>query len=164
MKAVYNRICNLRDRYKLLILYILLFIQTMILGHFLNLYDMYNPQLYAKKTGAISIISIVFVIVVSKILKVNYKNIIKFWVVILVLLSCLIIDNGYLYSSYIQSTYVEVPILSYFTPFIYLILIPFRGIFDLAYLMGVYKLSYIIVPSIIALVGFGNSRLLRKEN
>ncbi|GAA0084814.1 hypothetical protein UT300007_12530 [Clostridium sp. CTA-7] len=156
----------MKDIYKLTLIHLLLFIQTIVIGYLFDFNNKY--EIYVRmNSGYAAIISIILLIinvivftVLAKKFNVRSSSVIFYYIFILLLFSVLIIDKDYLLSAYKLSTPIELLPLGYLSPIVNIILLPFVFIFDFLYIIGVYDFSYIIIPCFIGLIIVINRKII----
>ncbi|MBU3106207.1 hypothetical protein [Clostridium gasigenes] len=149
----------MKDRYKLILIYFILFIQSLVLAYLFDVDGIY-VRAEINSIVIINIINIIIFITLSKIFKVKSSSVTKFLLVILVLFSELIIDKEYLLSFYTQSTPQSIFPFYLLSELISIILLPFGGIFDFLYVIGVYDLAFLIIPCFILSISLISRKIL----
>ena len=90
----------MKDRYKLMIIHLILFISTLGIGMITE-----KPYRYVNEFSWVILLvnTIVFLILINQ-FKVKENSVMKYLLIILGIFIILIIDKDYFYSSYLQST------------------------------------------------------------
>lgn len=146
----------MKDRYKLIIIHLILFISAFGIGVITK-----NSYRYVNKISwVILLVNTILFLILIKQFKVKENSIIKYLLIILGIFIILIIDKDYFYSSYIQST----PNIIF--PYSILILsnviiLPFISIFDCIYMLNLFNISFIIIPSYIIILMIITKKVLK---
>lgn len=146
----------MKDRYKLIIIHLILFISAFGIGAITE-----KPYRYVNKfSWVILLVNTILFLILIKHFKVKENSIIKYLLIILGIFIILIIDKDYFYSAYIQST----PNIIF--PYSILILsnvitLPFVAIFDCIYILKLFNISFIIIPSYIIILMITSKKVLK---
>lgn len=146
----------MKDRYKLIIIHIIVFISAFGIGVITE-----KPYRYVNKfSWVILLVNTILFLILIKQFKVKENSIIKYLLIILGIFIILIIDKDYFYSLYIQST----PNIIF--PYSILILsnvitLPFVAIFDCIYMLNLFNISFIIIPSYIIILMIITKKVLK---
>lgn len=144
----------MKDKYKLALIYFILFIPTVLLGSLLKS----SLQHYNESSWIILLVNAILFLTLTKVLKINSAIVSKFLLIILVLFIILIIDKDLFYSSFTQSTPTLIFPVS-FLALINLFLLPFIPIFHILYSLNIFNLSFIVIPFYIITLMFINRKL-----
>ena len=146
----------MKDRYKLMIIDLILFISTLGIGMITE-----KPYRYVNEFSWVILLvnTIVFLILINQ-FKVKENSVMKYLLIILGIFIILIIDKDYFYSSYIQST----PDIIF--PFSILLLsnviiLPFVPIFDCIYILNLFNMSFIMIPLYIVMLMNVSKKVLK---
>ncbi len=146
----------MKDRYKLMIIHLILFISTLGIGMITE-----KPYRYVNEFSWVILLvnTIVFLILINQ-FKVKENSVMKYLLIILGIFIILIIDKDYFYSSYIQST----PDIIF--PFSILLLsnviiLPFVPIFDCIYILNLFNMSFIMIPLYIVMLMNVSKKVLK---
>lgn len=146
----------MKDRYKLIIIHLILFISALGIGVITK-----NSYRYFNKISWVILLvnTILFLILINQ-FKVKENSIIKYLLIILGIFIILIIDKDYFYSSYIQSTPNTI------FPYSILLLsnvitLPFVDIFYCIYMLNLFNISFIIIPSYIIILMIITKKVLK---
>ena len=146
----------MKDRYKLMIIHLILFISTLGIGMITE-----KPYRYVNEFSWVILLvnTIVFLILINQ-FKVKENSVMKYLLIILGIFIILIIDKDYFYSSYIQST----PDIIF--PYSILILsnvliVPFVFIFNCIYTLNLFNISFIIIPLYIIILMIASKKVLK---
>ncbi|MBC5628971.1 hypothetical protein H8S20_08710 [Clostridium sp. NSJ-6] len=146
----------MKDRYKLTIIHLILFISALGIGVITE-----KPYRYVNEfSWVILLVNTMLFLILIKQFKVKENSIIKYLLIILGIFIILIIDKDYFYSSYIQST----PDIIF--PYSILILsnvliVPFVFIFDCIYTLNLFNISFIIIPLYIIILMIASKKVLK---
>ena len=146
----------MKDRYKLIVIHLILFISTFGIGVITE-----KTYVYVNKfSWIILLVNTILFLILIKQFRVKENSIMKYLLIILGIFIILIIDKDYFYSSYIQSTPniifpYSILILSN------IIILPFVPIFDCIYTLNLFNISFIMIPSYIIILMIASKKVLK---
>lgn len=146
----------MKDRYKLIIIHLILFILTLCIGVITE-----KPYRYVNEfSWVILLVNTMIFLILIKQFKVKENSVMKYLLIILGIFIILIIDKDYFYSSYIQST----PDIIF--PYSILILsnvviLPFVPIFGCIYILNLFNMSFIMIPLYIIILMNVSKKVLK---
>lgn len=136
-----SKLRSINETLKLVIIYILLYITTLNVGFMVD--KEYTPM--TENAHIILIINTILFIGLVKLFNAKFKWVRNFIIGVMLFFIVFIIDKDYFLSWFYQSTPND-NILSFITYPLNIILLPFVGIFEILYNLGVFDFSFIIVP------------------
>lgn len=146
----------MKDRYKLIIIHLILFILTLGISVITE-----KPYRYVNEFSWVILLvnTILFLILINQ-FKVKENSVMKYLLIILGIFIILIIDKDYFYSLYIQSTSdiifpYSILILSNF------IILPFLPIFDCIYILNLFNMPFIMIPLYIIILMNVSKKVLK---
>lgn len=136
-----NKLRSSYDKFKIIIIYILLYIVTILVGNKID----YDYTSITENAYIILIINTILFILLIKLFNVKFKVVKSFIIGIMICFFICIIDRGYFLSGF-QESMIDNSIIPFITYPLNIILLPFVGIFDWLYAIGMFNLSIIIIP------------------
>lgn len=151
-----NKFRSSYDKLKITMTYILLYIVTIVVGSKVD----YAYTSITENAYIILIINTILFIFLIKLFNVKFKAVKWFIIGIMTCFFICIVDRGYFLSGFQQSM-INKSIIPFITYPLNIILLPFAGLFDWLYSIGMFDLSVIIIPVYFLLLLFIFKKMCR---